>query len=137
MALDCGLSGRPTRAVGVLHDDPTRTSKDQLRYVACLSIDADRFGDLMSVRPMERHGFRIERLVYLETLVGVHDEPAVEIGRTYVRMRNTVESARRSAPDPVAWGPPFIEVYDRIPSLVSSTAEATEIHLPLPLAEAR
>jgi AraC family transcriptional regulator len=127
-ALEKSLTGRATKAIGIIYDDPTVTPADRIRYDACLSVDRDTF---LALRGQADGvpGIRFEVIEDRETVSMVHRGPHKSLGGTYEALLDSAASAAGRPTDRVA--PPYYEIYLNNPRFVRAEELLTEVHVPL------
>lgn len=128
-AFEKGLSGPRTQAIGIVHDDPTVTPANQIRYDACLTVEDDLAGVLTLDEGGvdEVTGVRLETIEIGRAVKAVHRGHYGDIKDTYTQLRaaNTrAGAAPRSEP-------PYFEFYKSNPRLVSAAKLVTEVYLPV------
>jgi AraC family transcriptional regulator len=130
-AFEHGLSGPKTQAIGIVHDDPTTTPANQIRYDACLTVQQDQAGAFALKEGAEDEpiGIRMETVNIGRAVKTVHNGHYGNIKDTYGRvLRATADAPTASAP---RREPPYYEFYKTNPRLVPSAKLVTEIYFPV------
>lgn len=128
-AMENGIAGHATRAIGLTYGDPTRAPTDELYYDACLTLDRDHLSSWIS-RFESRSGVRLETIGSGTNATILYRGPHSEIGRAYDVLLDAAAQLAGVHSDLI--GPPFYEIYLNDPRTTPSQELLTEVHVPLP-----
>jgi AraC family transcriptional regulator len=129
-AVEKKITGHATRAIGIIYDDPTKSSAEKFCYDACLTVDRNTFMALHS-QVDGRSGIRLETICGRETVSTVHRGPHATIGGAYELLLQSAALATSGSTDRVP--PPYYEVYLNNPRFTRPAELLTEVHIPLPV----